>query len=829
MNQRLGQCLKTKCSHCHLEFDEEVMIKEAPEKNSQESSAKPTDTLYFCCNGCQGVYHLLKNDGLDSFYDKLGNNTLTPADTINRDTEKFDLETFEKRYVKTTEAGYKQVYLIIEGIHCAACVWLNEKVLYKKEGIIEASINFSTNKAKIIWDDDDIQLSEIIQTIRNIGYNAYPYDKTIGEEKITKAKREFFIKVMVAVFATMNMMMVGVAKYSGFFTGISETQKDLIHTAELIFTIPVLFYSGMVFFKGAYYGLKNKILNMDFLVASGASFTFIYSLYTYFSGVGETYFDSVTMIITFVLVGKYLEVIGKKGAVDTLDTIKSTLPTEALIIEDNIKKVVTPDEIQVGNIIEVKAGEKIVVDGTIISGSSNFDESSLSGESIPIHKKVDDKIYSGTLNLDGVIRYKAINDFEHSSLNSIVTLLEDSLSSKPQIEEKANEISKYFSIAILSISAFAFVLWYFFIDATPWILTHESSNFERAFIVAISVIVIACPCALALATPIASLIGISSLANKGLIFKEAKSLETIAKVNTLVLDKTGTITKGKLEVIEAKCKELSLEEVNILYSLVSASNHPVSISVKNYLKKIYEDVKELELGNIEQIQAKGLKADFEGKSLLGGNLSLFESKSIDIKYEINNTQFIFTIDGELKALFELKDEIKEDVKDVIKSIKALGVEVVMLTGDNEKVAKDVASKVGIDRYIATVDPIQKAAFIKELKNQGKIVIMAGDGINDALALSNSDISIAMGSGADVAIEVSDVVVLNNSFTALKDTLIISHNTYKTIKQNLALSLLYNVITVPLALAGFIIPLVAALSMSLSSLVVVGNSVRTKIK
>lgn len=809
--------MKIKCTHCHLEFDESVMIKESEE-------------LHFCCNGCQGVYHLLKDDGLESFYDKLGNNTLTPPKEIDHDTEKFDLETFERRYVKTTPEGYKQIYLIVEGIHCAACVWLNEKVLYQKEGIIEASINFSNNKAKVVWDDDEIKLSQIIDTIRSIGYNAYPYDKTGSEEKVTKAKREFFIKMMVAVFAAMNIMMVGVAKYSGFFTGMSEGQKELVHSAELIFTIPVLFYSGSVFFKGAYYGIKNKIINMDFLVSAGATLTFIYSLYVYFGGAGETYFDSVTMIITFVLVGKYLEVLGKKGAVDTLDTIKSTLPTEALIITpDNVKKVVTPDEIQVGDIIEVKAGEKIVVDGEIISGSSNFDESSLSGESIPVYKEQNDKVFSGTINLDGVIRYKAINDFEHSSLNSIVTLLEDSLSSKPKIEEKANEISKHFSIAILSISAFAFFLWYFFIDSSPWILEGSNSNFEKAFIVAISVIVIACPCALALATPIASLIGISSLANKGLIFKEAKSLETIAKADTLVLDKTGTITKGKLEVIDAKCKDLSLDEINMLYSLVSASKHPVSIGVKNYLEKIYEDIKECNIEKIEQVQAKGLKASYEGKQLLGGSSSLFEQNGIDIKYELNNTQFIFAIDGQIKAIFELKDEIKEDVKEIISSIKSLGIEVIMLTGDNEKVAQEVSQKVGIDRFKAKVDPIGKADFIKELKDQDHIVIMAGDGINDALALSRADIAIAMGSGADVAIDVSDVIVLNNTFTALKDTIMISNNTYKTIKQNLALSLIYNVLTIPLAVAGFIIPLVAALSMSLSSLIVVGNSVRTKIK
>lgn len=315
---------KIKCDHCHLEYEKEVMIKDY--------------SLHFCCKGCQGVYHLLKTDGLDSFYDKLGNKTIAPPLEVDNDVEKFDTHSFEENFITTTNEGFKKIDLIIEGIHCAACVWLNEKVLFDTEGIIEANINFSTNKAKIVWDNEKIKLSQIILKIRSIGYNAYAYDATIADEKATKSKRDFFIRMMVAVFATMNIMMLSVAKYTGFFTGIDEQIKNYIHFGEFILSTPVLFYSGWIFFKGAYYGLKNRILNMDFLVSSGATFSYIYSLYILFGGKGESYFDSVAMIITFVLVGKYLEVIGKKSAVDTLDKIKSSIPLEATIIENSIKK-----------------------------------------------------------------------------------------------------------------------------------------------------------------------------------------------------------------------------------------------------------------------------------------------------------------------------------------------------------------------------------------------------------------------------------------------------------------------------------------------------------
>ncbi|WP_404319846.1 heavy metal translocating P-type ATPase [Malaciobacter canalis] len=809
---------KIKCDHCHLEYDEDIMIKD--------------DSLHFCCKGCQGVYHLLKDDGLDSFYEKLGNKTIAPPLTSNNDVEKFDTKSFKDNFIKTTEEGFSRIDLIIEGIHCAACVWLNEKVLYDTDGIIEANINFSTNKAKIVWDEDEIKLSEIILKIRSIGYNAYAYDASIADEKATESKRDFFIRMMVAVFATMNIMMLSVAKYTGFFTGISEQVRNYIHLGEFILATPVLFYSGWIFYKGAYYGLKNRILNMDFLVSSGATFSYIYSLYVLFGGKGESYFDSVAMIITFVLVGKYLEVIGKKSAVDTLDKIKSSIPLEAIIIEDNIKKVLPINSVKVGDIVELKAGEKASFDGALESSSASFDESSISGESLPVDKQKGSKIFSGTINCEKVIRYKVLKSYEDSTLNSIVTLLEDSLSSKPKIEHKANEISKGFSILILSLAILTFVVWYYFgIDLG---FDYEGAlHFEKSFIVAISVIVIACPCALALATPIASLIGISELAKNGLLFKEAKYIETLATADTLVMDKTGTITKGKLKVKKAEILDNNVDKLNLLYSLLDSSNHPISNSVKEYMKDNFS-LESKDIFDIKNIDGQGVVAKYkniDGKvfNILGGNMKLLKTYNINYKFESQNSIYIFVVDSKVIASFELEDEIKEGAKEFILNIKKLGLDVVMLTGDNNATAKSVASKVGIKNYISEVDPIEKAQFIQDLKNKGKNVIMVGDGINDSVALAKSDVAIAMGSSADIALSVSDIVLLDNSLNSLELAFTLSKRTYKFIKQNLFISLVYNAITIPLAMAGYVIPLVAALSMSLSSLIVVANSMRIKLK
>ncbi len=786
-----------KCDHCHLEFDKSVMIEE---KDSNEES------LYFCCNGCQGVYHLLKDDGFGSFYEKVGKKTLAQPLAIGEDSSNFDMESFRQKYIKTTKDGFSSVDLIIEGIHCAACIWLNEKVLDKTDGILEASINFTNNKAKIIWDEDTIKLSMIIDKIRSIGYNAYPYERTEVEKKATKENREYFLRMSIAIFASMNIMMIGVAKYTGFFTGMDEEMLRIVHMAEFIFSTPVLFYSGWVFFKGAYYGLKNKIVNMDLLVSAGATLTYIYSLYVLFGGAGHSYFDSVAMIITFVLVGKYLEVIGKKGAMDTMDTIKAQIPLEATIIKDGDKVVVPLEKIEIGDVIEVRHGEKATVDGKILSYETSFDESSITGESLPIPKKEGDDIYSGCINVGEVIRYEATKTYADSTLNSIVELLEDSLNSRPKIQETTNELSRYFSVSILTIAFITFVGWYFY-----------SGMFETALIIAISVIVIACPCALALATPIASLVGISWLAREGILFKEAKFIETFAKADTVVFDKTGTITTGKLKVTQIDGKLDDKNIMNLLYTLSESSIHPVSKAVKNYLEEKYDTLERVELQNIEQIPAVGLKAQYEGKTLFGGR---GDENS-------QTTSYIFSIDDKQIISIELEDSVKEGAKETIEYLKKQNIKVIMCSGDNEKVVEKVAMETGIDSYRSKMTPIDKAEFIRSLREKGNSVVMVGDGINDSLALSRADIAIAMGNGADIALSVSDMVVLNDKIAGLKKAFYISKRTFGFIKQNLAISLVYNVITIPIAIAGYVIPLVAALSMSLSSLLVVGNSARIK--
>jgi Cu+-exporting ATPase len=777
---------------------------------------------YFCCKGCQGIYHLLKDEGLDSFYNKAGDTKLTPPTQQYEDSSNFNSPAFYDKFVSINNEGFSDVSLIIEGIHCSACVWLNEKALHKMAGVMSVNINYTNNKAKIVWDDSVLKLSSIIDMIRAIGYNAFPYDASLQEVRANKERQDYYLRMAVAIFASMNVMWIAVAQYAGYFTGITQDVKTILNIAEGVLATPVLFYSGWIFYRGAYYGIKTKTVNMDILVATGSTLTYMYSIYITAFERGEAYFDSVTMIITFVLIGKFLEVLSKKSVADTLDIMSNHVPSSIKVIEDGKIVAKNINDVKVSDIIVVGSGERVALDGTVLEGEGNFDESNLTGESEPLYKQIGDKIISGTVSIDAQIKYEATKDFAHSTLSNLVSLLEGAMSNKPRIQMMANKISEYFSAVILGFALITFLVW--------WFWPH---SFERSFMVGISVIIIACPCALALATPVATLVGLGLASRRGILFKQAAQLETMAKATTLVVDKTGTITQGKPRVVQEHIYDDF--DRSLLYSLVQNSKHPVARGVSEFI--FQESIDNFELEKVKQIPALGLSALYQGKKIFGGNVKLMENEGLQLQgfshslglhvSNSENSEFYFAIDGRIVVKYELFDTPKQDAIESIRAIKKLGIDVIMLTGDHQKSAKKVADEVGIGMFESELTPEGKALYIQKLHDEGKVVVMAGDGVNDILALASADIGISMGSGSDIAIDVSDVVLLNDTLTSLSDAFKISKRTYFMIKQNLALSLLYNAITIPLAMAGYIIPLIAAISMSFSSLLVVGNSLRIR--
>ncbi|HIC12438.1 MAG TPA: heavy metal translocating P-type ATPase [Sulfurimonas sp.] len=772
-------------------------------------------TNYFCCKGCQGVFHLLSDEGLDSFYDKTANTKLSAPSTQYENSNNFNAPAFYDKFVKINSDGTSRVSLIIEGIHCSACIWLNEKALHKMDGIIEVEINFTNNKANIVWLDEVVKLSNIVDMIRAVGYNAYPYDASLQEVHANNERKDYYLRMAVAIFASMNIMWIAVAQYAGFFSGMTQEIKTILNIAEGVLATPVLFYSGWIFFRGSYYGLKNNIVNMDLLVATGASLTYVYSVYITITQYGESYFDSVSMIITFVLIGKFLEVISKKNAADSLDIIGRHLPSEVNVLKNNQITAYALDDVKIGDIIIVSSGERILLDGEILKGEGSFNESNLTGESEPVYKKVGESVISGTVSIDADIHFRVSRDFKHSTISNLVSLLENAISKKPKIEILANRLSEHFSSVVLVLAILTFFVW--------WFWPH---SLEESLMVGVSVIIISCPCALGLATPVATLIGLNIGAKKGILFKESAQLETMAKATTLVVDKTGTLTLGKPDVIE----EIILHDFDkrLLFSLVKASSHPISQGLVHFLKKDKEP-EEVIFDSFNQVVARGISAEYNDIKILGGNLQFMLDNGLESDFISENSLFFLAINKKIVVIYELADTVKEGASSLVENLKREDIETIMLTGDHEKSAHKVARLLGINNVHADLSPQGKLSFVQALQKKGKVIVMVGDGVNDILALGAADIGIAMGSGSDIAIDVGDVILLNDSLISLLAAFKISSTTFSLIKQNFGISLVYNAVTIPLAMAGYIIPLIAALSMSLSSLLVVGNSLRIKYK
>ena len=810
-----------KCSHCHLEYEQSALFKKVI--NGKEE--------YFCCRGCEGVFTLLLECNLSDFYNKIGATTLSPPKEISDDLAKFDSEAYAKKYVKmlgnknapkiaqdsqSTAPDICEVSLIIENIHCIACVWLNQKILNATSGIIKVDINFTNNKAKIVFDRAQIPLSAIITKIRSIGYDAQGYDPEMLENINAKERKSYYTRMIVGVFCTMNIMWIAVAQYSGYFLGMEREVKNILNLAGFALSTPTLFYSGFIFFRSGYFGLKNGFINMDLLVAVGSTLTYLYSIYASLSRSGETYFESVTMIITFVLIGKFLEILTKKSAGDSIDKLNLSVPSIINVVSNGKTRAISPQEVQVGDTIMVRSGEKIAIDGILLSQSAIIDSSMLTGESALESKGKNAPLISGSINLENTIYYRATRLFEDSTLNNIINLIQDSLSKKPHIETRANAISYHFSAFVLLCAVATFGFW-------AW----KSGDFEKAMIIAVSVVIIACPCALALATPIATIIGITEAYKRKLLFKEARFLESFAKSDTIIFDKTGTLTHGKPKVVrESKMCEY---DKRILCAFAKLNTHPISSGIAEYLGAESSTDLANPISDFKQIPQKGIIAKCGDLELLGGNKSFLVDLGVAINECENDsrTKFYYAVNKQLVAIFDLEDTLKDNAKEVISAFQCANFRVAILSGDRFAVVESIAKSLNIAEFYAEQTPIDKSAFIDKLHAQGRKIVMVGDGINDAIALNKSDIAISMGAGSDIAIESSDIVLLDDSLASLGNAHKIALKTYATIKQNIKISIIYNLLTIPLAMMGFIIPLFAALSMSFSSILVVLNSLRIR--
>lgn len=786
-----------KCSHCQNEFSLDVL----------ERYIDGGRELFFCCNGCKSVYFLLQDHQAQNFYTKLQGTTLTPPSSKLLDYAYYDSQEFLQRYISKKNNHYEITFLI-HHIHCQACIWLNELMLNKLDGVLEANINYTNHQANLVWNPERISLSQIIQTIYDLGYSV-----SVGELMDQRKKEEehlFLIKIIVAIFCSMNIMWIAVAQYSGYFQGIAKEYSILLNSASFLLCTPVIVFSGSIFYTSALRGLRAKRVGMDLLVFSGSLLTYLYSIYASFS-LQETYFESASMILTFVLLGKFLENKARESTGAILQSLSSLIPPSIKVGE----QILLPQEVKIGSLVEVSAGEKIVIDGILQSPFALIDESSISGESHPISKQKGDPIYSGSLNLTHHISYQTTHTFEQSTLNTLIESLKKAQHSKPEIQKLANQISARFSQIVLTLALCTFIGYLYF--QTP---------FDLALKIAVSVIIIACPCALALATPIANVVGLNQAFKNGILFKEGKFLETLSQINVVCFDKTGTLTLGKPKVIH-KIDFCSYNQ-NLLQAFLQKNIHPIAQGVLDSLpleKQPIYDIQDLIYSPSEGVSAKN------GEDiLLGGSLEFLEKQGVkipDFGTHLGSV-FAFGINQTLQSVFFLQDEIKSQAKELIADLKNQKIEVMILSGDEENEVQRIAQVLCIDTAYGKLSVSQKVQIIQKLQIQGKKVAMIGDGINDSLALKSSQVGISIAEKSDLAIQNSDIVLLQDQISNLMKAFLVAKKTYKTIQANLFFSICYNTLTIPLAMLGYISPIFAALSMSASSLIVVFNSLRIKV-
>ena len=769
------------------------------------------------------------------------------------DESKLDLEKIKEAvkkagYEAVEEIQAKEVSIPIAGMTCAACAKAIERTVGKLEGVESVSVNFATEKANVKYNPNQVRLSQIKQAIDKAGYKALEIESKnrVDEDKARKEKeiKTLWTKFTVsAIFATPLLIFAMAHMIPGLNKSLPEFLDPMMNPLrfaliQVVLVTPVVI-AGYKFYTVGFKALIRRSPNMDSLIAMGTAAAIIYSLYsTYRIYIGDhdsvmnLYYESAGVIITLILLGKSLEAVSKGKTSEAIKKLMGLAPKTATIIQDGQEIQIPIEEVEVGDIILVKPGEKIPVDGEVIDGYTSVDESMLTGESIPVEKHIGDKVVGASINKNGSIKFRATKVGSDTALAQIIKLVEEAQGSKAPIAQLADIVSGYFVPIVLVIAIVASIAWY---------LSGESVVF--ALTIFISVLVIACPCALGLATPTAIMVGTGKGAEYGILIKGGEALETTHKINTIVFDKTGTITEGKPEVTDIITTSI-IERNKLLQIAASAekgSEHPLGEAIVR--KAENEKIDLLKVDKFSAIPGHGIEVNIEGADVLLGNRKLMNDRNIELKEleeesdrlaSEGKTPMYIAIDGKPAGIIAVADVVKNSSAKAIQRLHDMGIEVVMITGDNKRTAEAIARQVGIDRVLAEVLPQDKANEVKKLQDEGKKVAMVGDGINDAPALAQADIGIAIGSGTDVAMESADIVLMRSDLMDVPSAIELSKSTIRTIKQNLFWAFAYNSAGIPLA-AGvlhlfggpLLNPVFAAAAMSLSSVSVLTNALRLR--
>jgi Cu+-exporting ATPase len=777
---------------------------------------------------------------------------------VNFATEKLNIS-YDETQVKLEDiqnaiekAGYKALVetsnktLKIEGMTCAACAKTIERITKKLPGVVEANVNFATEKLNISFEPSKVRTSDIKKAIEKGGYKALEDESNVDNDKAKKEKEikalwnRFIVSAIFSVPLFLIAMVPMIAEELNYM--LPAAIDPMVHPEayaiiQLILVIPVMI-SGKKYFTVGLKSLAHLTPNMDSLISIGTAAAFLYSIFSVYQIMllGNVdyvmYFESAAVILTLITLGKYLESVTKGKTSEAIKKLMGLAPKTAIIVRENVEIEIPIDEVEVGDIVVVKPGEKMPVDGQVVSGTTLVDESMLTGESMPVEKAIGDKIIGASINKNGSIHYKATRVGKDTALAQIITLVENAQGSKAPIARMADIISSYFVPVVIAIAILSSLAWY---------LSGETMVFSLTIF--ISVLVIACPCALGLATPTAIMVGTGKGAEYGVLIKSGVALETAHKIQTIVFDKTGTLTQGKPKVTDIVTVE-GIDEAYLLKIAASAekgSEHPLGEAIVKGAEE-----RSLELVKVEKFKAipgYGIEVSIEGNKILLGNRKLMVEREISLEQlegisnklaEEGKTPMYIAIENKISGIIAVADTVKENSKKAIEILHSMGIEVAMITGDNKRTAAAIAKQVGIDRVLAEVLPEDKANEVKKLQAEGKKVAMVGDGINDAPALAQADIGIAIGSGTDVAMESADIVLMRSDLMDVPTALQLSKKTITNIKQNLFWAFGYNILGIPVAMGvlhlfggPLLNPIIAALAMSFSSVSVLSNALRLK--
>jgi len=782
----------------------------------------------FCCSGCLSVCQVIHEAGFDAFYERLQKreSTMAPPPDAPADIDQYDLDEVQQAFTETLADGSLLARLMVEGIHCAACVWLIEKALTGMAGIVKAEVNLVHHRLLLQWQPDIVNLPEIMTRLAALGYAAVPFNLESVDGVLQQQNRQLLFRLGFAGFGAMNIMWISIALYAGAFSGISGEYRHFFHWVSFAIATPVLLYSGGPILRSAWRGLRRGALNMDLPITIGALATFTYSLWQTISGGVHVYFDTVVIFLFVILIGRYLEALARRNASSATLRLLELQPRMATRLNaDGHEERVVVRKLQPGDTLRIKPGDKVPADGFVIEGHSHIDESMLTGESHPVHKQVNSRIAGGTVNGENPLIMQVEAAGSDTVLARIIHLVESAQGSKARIQRLADRIAPWFVAATLALAGITFIYWW------------TQAGFDTALLAATAVLIITCPCALGLATPMAIAVSTGFAAKNGVLVRNGEALERLSEITHVVLDKTGTLTTGCMRVT----KTIGAKDENRLLQLTGALerhySHPLALAVCASV-----EAAELSFPDCHEPQLQpgmGIGGLVDGQQIWVGNQRLMRTHHITIPETISKacqsiesamgTPVLIAANGELLGLLRIEDQLRDGAIELIRSIGKRGIGITLLTGDSKAAAEHLQQQLyahtstPID-VIAGILPEDKAHQIAILQQRGEHVLMVGDGINDAPALAQADISIAMGSGTDVSMECSDIVLMGSDLNRIPWAIELGGRTLRTIRQNLSLSLVYNIMLVPVAMAAWITPVFAAIAMPLSSLLVIGNAI-----